>query len=207
MAGSQEVKAYFEGVAREWDRLRQDYYGVEVIEKALKAAGLGPSATGSEVEKGEQGQGSKADLLVDVGCGTGFLTAGIAPYARRVIGIDDSAGMLQVARENMEKLGLSNVELQEGGVTALPLEDGQAEGVFANMVLHHAPNPARMLDEMARVARPGGRVVITDLDRHDHEWFRVEMADRWLGFTREELHSYMEGAGLSNIKFGWVGTQ
>jgi ubiquinone/menaquinone biosynthesis C-methylase UbiE len=64
-----------------------------------------------------------------------------------------------------------------------------------------------MLEEMARIARKGGRVVITDLDRHHNAWFRVEMADRWLGFTREELHSYMEGAGLSNIKFGWVGTQ
>lgn len=207
MQGSQEVRAYFEGVARQWDRLRQDYYGVEVIEKALKAAGLSPSATGSEAEKAEQSQASKATLLVDVGCGTGFLTAGIAPYAQKVIGIDDSGGMLQVARENLQKLGLDNVELREGGVSALPVEDGQAEAVFANMVLHHAPDPARMLGEMARIARQGGRVVITDLDRHNHEWFREEMADRWLGFTREELHSYMEEAGLSNIKFGWVGTQ
>jgi ubiquinone/menaquinone biosynthesis C-methylase UbiE len=207
MRGSQEVRAYFEGVARQWDRLRQDYYGAEVIEKALNAAGLSPSVTGNEAEKNEQGQGPQAALLVDVGCGTGFLTAGIAPYAQKVIGIDDSGGMLEVARENMQKLGLDNIELREGRVSALPVGDGQAEAVFANMVLHHAPDPAQMLGEMARVARQGGRVVITDLDRHDHEWFRVEMADRWLGFTREELHSYMEGAGLSNIKFGWVGTQ
>ncbi len=193
MPNSEEVKTYFNGVAREWDRIRQDYYGVEVINKAVAAA--------------ELNQASPAGLVVDVGCGTGFLSAGLASYATSVVGIDDSPGMLEVARESMLSLGLNNVELQQGSVSKLPLEDGQADAVFANMVLHHAPDPQLMIQEMARVTKQGGRIVITDLDRHKHEWFKVEMADRWLGFTRQELHSFMEGAGLSNIKFGWVGTQ
>ncbi|HEX2909828.1 MAG TPA: methyltransferase domain-containing protein [Chloroflexia bacterium] len=193
MPNSEEVKIYFDGVAREWDRIRQDYYGVEVINKALAAAGLH--------------QAHQADLLIDVGCGTGFLSAGLAGYATRVVAIDDSPGMLVVAQENMISLGLHNVELKPGSVSNLPIEGGQAEAVFANMVLHHAPDPQVMVREMARVAKPGGRIVITDLDTHDKEWFKVEMADVWLGFSRDQMQAFMEGSGLTNFEFGWVGTQ
>jgi ArsR family transcriptional regulator len=192
MPTSEEVKAYFDRVAPTWDTLRLDYYGVAVIDKAVAAAGLDQPP---------------ADLLVDVGCGTGFLTAGLAPLARRVIGVDDSPGMLAVAQENMRALGRANVELQQGSVDSLPLDTGAADAAFANMVLHHAPDPQRMVQEMARVTRPGGRVVITDMDSHTHEWFRVEMADVWLGFTEAQVRHYLQGAGLVDIEFGWVGTQ
>jgi ubiquinone/menaquinone biosynthesis C-methylase UbiE len=192
MPTSEEVKAYFDRVAPTWDTMRQDYYGVAVIDKAVAAAGLDQQPV---------------DLLVDAGCGTGFLTAGLAPLARRVIGVDDSPGMLAVARENMRALGLANVELQQGSVDSLPLDANQAGATFANMVLHHAPDPQRMVREMARVTRPGGRVVITDMDRHTHEWFRVEMADVWLGFTEAQVRAYFQGAGLVAVAFGWVDTQ
>ena len=195
MPSSQKVKAYFDGVARKWDRIRQDYYGVEVITKAVAAAGLDAATA------------QPAEVVVDVGCGTGFLAAGLAPYAQKVIGVDDSTQMLEVAAENMHQLNLTNVELRVGSVNNLPIETNLAQAVFANMVLHHAPDPAQMLVEMARVVKPGGRVVITDLDQHTKEWFRVEMADVWLGFSREQIREFMEGAGLTNFEFGWVGTQ
>jgi ubiquinone/menaquinone biosynthesis C-methylase UbiE len=115
--------------------------------------------------------------------------------------------MLAVAQENMRALGLANVELRPGSVDSLPLDTSQADAAFANMVLHHAPAPQRMVQEMARVTRPGGRVVISDMDSHTHEWFRVEMADVWLGFTEAQVRHYLQGAGLVDIEFGWVGTQ
>ena len=192
MPTSEEVKAYFDRVAPTWDTMRQDYYGVAVIDKAVAAAGL---------------DRQPADLLVDVGCGTGFLAAGLAPLARHVIGIDDSAGMLAVAQDKMRALSLPNVELRPGSVDTLPLATGEADATFANMVLHHAPDPQRMVQEMARVTRPGGRVVITDLDSHPHEWFRVEMADVWLGFSEAQVRAYFQGAGLVDVEFGGVGTQ
>lgn len=105
MPSSEEVQAYFNQVARNWDTMRQDYYGVAVIERTAEAAGLDQA---------------RAGVVVDVGCGTGFLAAGLAPRAEHVIGIDDSAGMLQVARENLQALGLANVELRQGPVTRLP---------------------------------------------------------------------------------------
>lgn len=52
---------------------------------------------------------------------------------------------------------------------------------------------------MARVLRPGGRLVITDLDRHDHLWMRQEMADEWLGFDRTQIKAWLRAAGLVNL--------
>jgi len=192
MPTNEEVQAYFNRVARGWDTLRQDYYGVAVIERTVEAAGL---------------TAQPAALVVDVGCGTGFLTAGLAPRARQVIGVDDSPGMLAVAQENLAALGVPNVELRAGQVTALPLPDAVADATVANMVLHHAPDPQQMMREMARVTRPGGRVVITDMEQHAHEWFRVEMADVWLGFSEAQVREWLAGAGLGAVEFGWVGTQ
>lgn len=192
MPTNEEVQVYFNQVARNWDTMRQDYYGVAVIERVAEAAGL---------------THQPARLVIDVGCGTGFLAAGLAPLAEQVIGIDDSPGMLEVARENLAALELPNVELRPGHVDQLPLESDGADATVANMVLHHAPDPAQMVHEMARVTRPGGRVVITDMEQHTHEWFRAEMADVWLGFTEPQVRQYLRAAGLIDVEFGWVGTQ
>jgi ubiquinone/menaquinone biosynthesis C-methylase UbiE len=71
--------------------------------------------------------------------------------------------------------------------------------VLANMVLHHAPDPARAIQEMVRVLKPGGTLVITDADAHTHEWLLTEQHDRWLGFEREEVASWFRAAGLNQV--------
>jgi len=146
---AKDVKAFFEWVATDWDTMRLAYYDERVIEKMAEISGVGDT---SEV--------------ADVGTGTGFVAAGIAPRVRRVLGIDNAPAMLEVARENLRALGVSNVDLAVGEVARLPLEDGSVDAAFANMVLHHAEDPAAMLREMARVVRPGGTVMITDEVEH-----------------------------------------
>ncbi|MDQ6695052.1 MAG: class I SAM-dependent methyltransferase [Chloroflexota bacterium] len=210
MPTSERVKAYFDEVAQDWDTMRQAYYGVEVIDKVALAAGLAQGTPGSE-DASDTPQivtGSRScRLLIDVGCGTGFLSSGLAGMAERVIGVDESPAMLAVAEQNLRALNLSNVQLRQGSVDDLPLALNSADVVVSNMVLHHAPDPQHMVQEMARVVQPGGRVVISDMDSHTNEWFRVEMADVWLGFTEPQARHYMESAGLVDIEFGWVGTQ
>lgn len=183
-----QVLEYFQRVAKQWDTLRTTYYDENVIAKTVEHASL-----------------SKSQTVVDVGTGTGFMAAGLAPLARQVIGVDFSDAMLQVARENMTHLGLSNVEFREGDLEHLPLEDAAGDVVVANMALHHAPDPAVALAEMARVCKPGGRVVITDAVRHPFEWFKTELADVWLGFTREEIEQWFAGAGLSSHRYELIG--
>ncbi|MFQ5435326.1 MAG: class I SAM-dependent methyltransferase, partial [Anaerolineae bacterium] len=82
---------------------------------------------------------------------------------------------------------------------ALPLPDNSLDAVFGNMYLHHTPDPAAAIAELARVLRPGGRLVLTDLDAHDQEWMREAMADRWLGFERDEIRAWFETAGLTAV--------
>ena len=105
--------------------------------------------------------------------------------------------MLAVAQQNLADF--DHVELQQAPGDSLPLPDASVDAVFANMYLHHAPDPAAAIVEMLRILRPGGRLMLTDLDQHDQEWMREEMADRWLGFVREDVRAWCEAAGLREV--------
>jgi len=84
----------------------------------------------------------------------------------------------------------------------LPLRDGEVDAVLANMFLHHAEDPAATIAAMARALKPGGRLVITDADSHEHEWLRTEQHDRWLGFDRADVARWFRDAGLEDVTVG-----
>ncbi len=177
---------YFGRVAEHWDEIRQGYFSEQVREVAIARANL------------------TSDMVVaDVGSGTGFIAAGLAPRVSEVISLDNSPEMLAVARRNLARCGNVRFQLAEG--ESLPLADDSVDAVFANMYLHHAPDPALAIREMVRVLKPGGALVITDMDRHDNEWQRVEMADLWLGFERDQVHAWYEEAGLVEVEVGDTG--
>lgn len=187
---AQRVKAFFDDVASDWDTMRIAYYDERVIEQMRAAAMLDDTMT-----------------VADVGTGTGFVAAGIAPHVARVLAIDTSPEMLAVARRNLDTLGVTNVELIEGDVISLPLHDDSVDAAFANMVLHHAEDPAAMLTEMARIVRPAGTVAICDEVEHPYEWMRAEHADVWLGFTDREIASFFAAAGLEQVSLESLGMQ
>jgi ubiquinone/menaquinone biosynthesis C-methylase UbiE len=187
---SVEVKAFFERVSVDWDDMRSSFYNAGVIDALVQHAGVG---SGSRV--------------VDVGTGTGFVAAGLAPVAASVVGVDNSPAMLAVAADNLASLGLDNVELLEGEVDALGLPDDSVDAAVANMVLHHAPEPAAMLTEMARVIHPGGMVAVTDEVQHGYEWMRTEQADVWLGFTEDEVRGFFQAVGLVDFGYASLGMQ
>jgi ubiquinone/menaquinone biosynthesis C-methylase UbiE len=176
---AREVQAFFERVAADWDTMRLAYYDERVIERMAAVSGLNRGMT-----------------VADVGTGTGFVAAGIAPRVRRVIGIDNVPAMLEVARENLRTLRVSNVDLVVGDAARLPLEDGSVDAAFANMVRHHAEDPAAMLREMARATRVGGTVAVVDEVEHSYEWMRSEHADVWLGFGEGQVEGFFGAAGL-----------
>jgi ArsR family transcriptional regulator len=182
---SADVRAFFERVSGDWDEMRSSFYNEGIIDALVERTGVHKAAT-----------------VVDVGTGTGFVAAGLAPKTRSVVGVDASPAMLAVAAENLKTLGLGNVTLVEGELNALPLADDSVDAAVANMVLHHAPDPPAMLAEMARVVRPGGVVAVTDEVEHDYEWMRTEQADLWLGFAERHVAGFFATARL--VKYGYA---
>jgi arsenite methyltransferase len=171
---------YFAAVAEQWDDIRAGYFTEHMRDAAIAKANLPPNA-----------------IVADVGTGTAFVAQGLAARAAKVIGFDASPDMLAVARRNLSNL--SNVEFREAAGDQLPTPDGTFDGVFANMYLHHAPDPARAIKELVRTLKSGGVICITDLDTHDHEWQREQMADLWLGFARDDIRRWYAEAGLTDI--------
>lgn len=172
--------AYFEQVAGQWDGLRRGYFREELREAAIAKAYLHPKM-----------------VVADVGAGTGFMAVGLAARVEKVHLLDGSAAMLDVARQNLAQF--ENLEFHTADGLDLPLPDASQDAVFANMYLHHCPQPQAAIAEMARLLRPGGRLVLTDMDAHSQAWMQTEMADRWLGFERGQVRAWFEEAGLVNI--------
>lgn len=179
-------KSYFDEVATRWDAMRQTFYSEQVREKAYQAASPKPG-----------------QLAADVGAGTGFITEGLLARGVQVIAVDQSEAMLA---EMMRKFADSDaVAYRLGGAESLPIPDATVDHAFANMYLHHVESPAEAIREMARIVRPGGRLVITDLDAHTHDYLLTEHHDRWLGFEREDVRRWFVEAGLQDVSVSDVG--
>ncbi len=101
-----------------------------------------------------------AHRVLDVGCGTGLNFSRLPSH---VVGIDPSAGLLRIARRRAKRLAM-------GTGQSLPFPDASFDRVLSTYVLTTVPDWPRALNEMARVLRPGGRLVLTD-DRLPPGWF------------------------------------
>ena len=68
------------------------------------------------------------------------------------------------------------------------------------LVLHHTPDPAVVLADVARTLRSGGRLLVTDMLPHDHEEYRQQMGHVWLGFSEDQLRRLLTTAGFSSVR-------
>jgi ubiquinone/menaquinone biosynthesis C-methylase UbiE len=102
--------------------------------------------------------------------------------------------MLRAARAHLA--GQPNVELRNGDMEALPIDDGILDAVTISLVLHHLPDPPLVLTEAARVLRPGGRVLIVDMEQHDRSEYREQMGHVWLGFDPDRITAWLLESGF-----------
>lgn len=170
-------KAYFNQVAPDWDKMRTEFFPEQVRGKAYAVAGI---------QKGEQ--------AADIGAGTGFIAEGLILKGLRVVAVDQSEAMLDELKKQFD-----GIDCRLGNEDNLPISSETVSHAFANMYLHHVENPPVAIKEMARIVKPGGKVVITDLDEHKFEFLRKEQYDRWLGFKREDVQQWFMDAGLKNV--------
>ncbi|MFM8779945.1 MAG: class I SAM-dependent methyltransferase [Gemmatimonadota bacterium] len=123
----------------------------------------------------------------------------MAPFVAEVIAVDESAAMLRAARARLATF--EHVEVREGSVEALPLDDGQLDLAVLSLVLHYVADPATALAEIHRVLRPrGGRLLLVDMLPHDREEYRQTMGHVWLGFAPETVAQRATAAGFRSIR-------
>ena len=173
-------KKYFDEVAHQWEIMREGFFSEDVKEKAFSVAGVQA--------------GKKA---ADIGAGTGFITEGLIRKGLQVIAVDQSDVML--AEMERRFAGIDNIEYRQGEAEKLPVPDETVDYAFANMYLHHVESPLKAIREMVRILKPGGKLVITDMDEHTFEFLRDEQHDLWMGFNREDIKQWFEKAGLKNV--------
>ena len=139
-------------------------------------------------------------VIADLGAGEGAFALLLAQRAKKVIAVDTSAKMIEVAREQALRHGVENVEYRLGDMEDIPIDDASVDLVFFSQSLHHALHPARAIDEAFRILSPGGRIVILDLIKHRFEEARELYADEWLGFSEAELETMLEKSGFTNVQ-------
>lgn len=174
----QQNLQFFEEHARVWDDLAQNVLPTpDYLPRLLEQ--IPPAAE-----------------LVELGVGTGSLLPELADRCKRLVGIDHSSAMLAEAGRRLAAAGHS-CDLRLGELAHLPLADAELDVVLMNMVMHHLPQPVEVLKEAGRVLKPGGLIIIADLQRHEQDAVRSSMADVWLGFEKNELTEWLTTAGFS----------
>ncbi|MFP4632419.1 MAG: methyltransferase domain-containing protein [Halobacteriales archaeon] len=138
----------------------------------------------------------EGERALDVGCGTGFGTLGLLERTDDVVGLDQSAHQIRVARTKSE---LDDVELVLGDAERMPFPDDEFDVVWSSGSIEYWPRPVETLEELRRVARPGGRVLVVGPRRPSNRvlgW----LADRvMLFYSVEEADRMFEAAGWRDV--------
>jgi ubiquinone/menaquinone biosynthesis C-methylase UbiE len=171
---------FFSSSAGQWDRVRDELFGDRFHLAALSAL-IDPSWT-----------------IGDLGCGTGQVSAALAPFAAHVVAVDDSAAMLQAAKRRLT--AFDNVDLRRGELESLPIDESRLDAATLMLVLHHVSEPEKALNEVARVLKPGGRVLLVDMLPHDRDNYRQQMGHVWLGFSEEHTRRLFEATGFEGVR-------
>ena len=149
------------------------------------------------------------DEVLDVACGPGRLTAAFARLCKLAVGCDATDALLAIARKEAAELGLTNLRFDAGDVYSLPYDNDTFSLVSCRAAFHHFTDPAAALAEMARVAKPDGRLLVADLlgcedpakaDCHD-EIERLCDPTHARAIPVSEFRRLFAGCGLTEVSF------
>ena len=172
---------FFASAAERWDQVREQLFG--------SAAGLAPLL----------GLVRPEWTVADLGVGTGALADTLAPFCKRVIGVDRSEEMLAAARHRLKRH--QNVDLRRGELESLPIRVAEVDLAILGLVLHYVVDPPEVLRQVRRVTKSGGRLVLVDLRRHEGgAWDPEEMGHVWPGFDAERIEGWLRDTGFTETR-------
>lgn len=180
---------FFDSVGLQWDALRESCFGASFHLEAFLT--LLPSEW----------------TVADLGTGTGYLLPYLSRHFHNVVAVDSSPAMLTLARNRLsaEAGQQSNVQFHEGRLEQLPLSPGSVDLTITILMLHHLEHLTDAINELARVTRPGGQVLIVDFERHDNSAFQARMVDERPGIDSAELQSALEPVGFGDVRRQVIG--
>jgi arsenite methyltransferase len=148
------------------------------------------------------------EICIDLGSGRGtdvLRLAGEVGPGGFVYGIDIADAMLEKARLNAEKLGITNVQFIKSGLDSIPIPGGIVDLVISNCTINHAPDKQAVWNEIYRLLKKGGRFVVSDIYSMEEvpENYRTDpqaVAECWAGAVKKDIYlETLKNAGFENI--------
>lgn len=176
-----DSRHFFQTVGIDWESMRKDLFGSEFTANALLCL-IDPSLR-----------------VVDIGSGIGNAASLISHYVSNVIAVDREVSMLDEAKQRPDLA--SNIEFLEADAMSLPLEANSADVALFCLVLHHLEHPEEALREAARIISNGGRIIIIDMQEHQHQEYKHTMGHVHLGFSEADIRSLCSASNISLTQY------
>jgi ArsR family transcriptional regulator len=162
-----DSEQFFQTIKERWAALRTSLFGDQFLLPTLLS--LLPSKMS----------------IVDLGCGNGDTLLALAPHIDTLVGIDRSSAMLSLAQKRSEQH--KNIQLQQGVLENIPRADHEFDVALCILVLHHVPHIHTVLNEIARILKPNGTLVILDMETHNKRELQKQMGHKHLGFSIQDF--------------------
>ncbi|MDH3360304.1 MAG: class I SAM-dependent methyltransferase [Desulfobulbaceae bacterium] len=135
---------------------------------------------------------------MEFGCGTGLITALLAPHLKSIVAIDNSAGMLEELEKKIKLLQIDNITSQVLDLTnELPLQSFQL--VFSSMTMHHVKDIDKLMRDIHAILEPGGYIALADLEREDGTFHSDHEGVAHLGLEKNDLLNFATNAGFTDL--------
>ncbi|MEN6395431.1 MAG: class I SAM-dependent methyltransferase [Methanoregula sp.] len=177
-------KRDFDAVAATWDENPGRVRMAHDVARAI----LGTIRPGPEVE------------VLDFGCGTGLLTLALQPHVRTITAVDSSQGMIDVLNKKIKVKDIKNVRTRYVDLENGDELTGTFDLVVSSMTFHHVQDTGMLLNRMARVIKPGGKIAIADLDSDEGKFHESNEGVFHFGFDRHMMRKLFEAAGFVSVR-------
>jgi demethylmenaquinone methyltransferase/2-methoxy-6-polyprenyl-1,4-benzoquinol methylase len=181
------ARTFYRFLSKVYDRVNPVFWNESMRDDALDLFGV-----------------SSGDHVLDVGCGTGFATAGLVDRGAEVDGLDQSDHQLAKARRKGE---LDGVRFVRGDAENLPYADETFDAVWSSGSIEYWPSPVDALREARRVTKPGGRVLVVGPRRPSNRFLAALADSVMLFYDEDEATRMFEEAGWSDIEHTVMGSE